>query len=333
MTLDVVIPTYNRAALLRRTLESLLEAHPPETTEVRITVADNRSTDDTRALVESFVQRFDGRLYYVYESNPGRSSALNRAIAATTGDLVAMIDDDEEVDRTWLRCIEQVFRDPGTDFIGGPYVPRWVSSPPAWLPRRYGAVIGWVDSGREIREYGPSFEGMLMGGNAVVRRTVLTRVGPYAANLGRTGGRLLSCEDEDMFRRLLASGARGVYRPDLIVHHYIAPERVTRGYFRRWCFWHGVSLGMLDRYASAPVVHVLGVPRYMIGVALRGTVRTLAGLLRSRDAAQRFSAELAWWDLAGFVYGRHWYGTATATAQPATPVTSVQNGAAWREAP
>ena len=129
------------------------------------------------------------------------------------------------------------------------------------------------------------------------------------------------------------SGARGFYRPDLIVHHYIAPERVTRGYFRRWCFWRGVSLGMLDRHAPAPVVHVLGIPRYMIGVALRGTVKTLAGLLRSRDAAQRFTAELAWWDLAGFVYGRHWYGRAAAPQSAAPPATSVQNGAAWRQAP
>jgi glycosyltransferase involved in cell wall biosynthesis len=332
MTLDVVIPTYNRAALLGRTLASLLAADPPDTTEVRVTVSDNRSSDDTRQLVESFAERFNGRLQYVYESTPGRSSALNRAIAATSGDLVAMIDDDEEVARTWLRCIEQAFQDPGTDFIGGPYEPQWVSPPPSWLPSHYGAVIGWVDGGREIREYGPSFEGMLMGGNAVVRRTALARVGPYAANLGRTGERLLSCEDEDMFKRLLASGARGLYRPDLIVHHHIAPERVTRGYFRRWCFWRGVSLGMLDRHAPAPVVHVLGVPRYMIGVALGGTVKALAGLLRSPDAAQRFTAELAWWDLAGFVYGRHWYGPAAAP-QPATPVTSVQNGAAWRQAP
>jgi glucosyl-dolichyl phosphate glucuronosyltransferase len=330
MTLDVLIPTYNRAELLARTLQSLLAADPPDAIGVQVTVVDNRSTDHTRELVLSFRDAFQGRLAYLYESTPGRSSALNRGIAVTTGDLVAMIDDDEEVDRGWVRCIEQVFRDSDTDFIGGPYKPRWVSPQPTWLPIRYRGVIGWVDSGGEIRAYGPGFEGMLMGGNAVVRRSVLARVGPYAADLGRTGGRLLSCEDEDMFKRLLAAGATGFYRPDLVVHHHIIAERVTRSYFRRWCFWHGVSLGMLDRRTPSPVVHVLGIPRHMIGSALRGTLDTLAGLVRTSDSAQRFANELAWWDLVGFVYGRHWYRP---TSTPhAARFTSVQNGASWRQA-
>ena len=134
MTLDVLIPTYNRAALLRRTLDSLLAADQPASMPFVVTVCDNRSTDDTAAVVAAYQERFGGRLRYVYEGTPGRSSALNAAIAASSGDLVAMIDDDEEVDRSWLCCIERAFRDPDTDFIGGTFVPRWTSAPPQWLP-------------------------------------------------------------------------------------------------------------------------------------------------------------------------------------------------------
>jgi glycosyltransferase involved in cell wall biosynthesis len=331
MTLDVVIPTYNRADLLGRTLESLLAAEPPDAMAVQVAVVDNRSTDGTRAAVESFLPRFAGRLHYLYEPIPGRSSALNCGIDATSGDLVAMIDDDEEVDRTWLRCIERAFADPGTDFIGGPYIPRWVTPRPEWLPLGYRSAIGWVDNGPEIRQYGPSFAGMLMGGNAVIRRTALTRVGRYAANLGRTGTRLLSCEDDDMFSRLLTVGARGFYRPDLIIHHYIAPERVTRGYFRRWSFWRGVSLGTLHRQRPAPVVHVLGIPRYMIGTAMRGMFDTVRRLFRREDAARRFTNELALWDLAGFVYGRHWNRSRNGSAVKTESAPPVADGAVWRQ--
>ena len=49
-TLDVVIPTFNRAPLLRRTLDSLLAADPPAAMSFAVTVCDNRSTDDTRAV-------------------------------------------------------------------------------------------------------------------------------------------------------------------------------------------------------------------------------------------------------------------------------------------
>src|SRR5262249_33610852 len=194
MRLDVLIATYNRAALLTRALESLAAADRPSGWGITGVVIDNRSTDDTRAVVESFVTRFDGRLQYIYESRAGRSHALNAGIAATSGDLVGMIDDDEEVDRRWFLTIANAFADSTVDFIGGPYVPRWGGERPAWLGTAYKAAVGWVDSGPGIRQYGPGFDGMLMGGNAIIRRSVLHCAGPYAADLGRSSdGRLMSC--------------------------------------------------------------------------------------------------------------------------------------------
>lgn len=232
MSLDVLVATYNRSALLARTLESLLAAERPHGLEVRVTVVDNQSTDDTRALVQSFVPRFDGRLHYIYESRAGKSHALNAGIAATRHDLVGMIDDDEEVDRSWLSTVAAAFEDPTTDFIGGPYVPRWGAERPPWCGAANRAAIGWVDNGPRIEQDTPEFGGMLMGGNAVLRRSVLERVGAYTADLGRTSdGRLLSCEDRDMYNRLLAIGAKGFYRPDLVILHYVPPERLTKRYF------------------------------------------------------------------------------------------------------
>jgi len=308
MRLDVLIATYNRAALLTRALESLAVAHRPGGWDISVTVIDNRSTDDTKAVVESFAARFDGRLQYLYEPRPGRSHALNRGIAATSGELVGMIDDDEEVDRNWFLAAARAFEDPTTDFIGGPYVPRWGGERPAWLGTAYKAAVGWVDSGPGIRQFGLGFDGMLMGGNAIVRRAVLNRAGPYAADLGRSSdGRLMSCEDRDMFNRLLAVGAKGFYRPDLVILHYVPPDRLTKRYFRRWSFWHGVSLGVLDRRGPAPVPYVLGVPRYMIGVAIRGAIDTARRLFARREPARTFKNELAWWDLLGFFYGKHVY--------------------------
>ena len=308
MRLDVLIATYNRSDLLADALESVLVADRPAGWDVSVTVIDNRSTDDTKAVVESFIPRFDGRLHYLYEPQAGRSHALNAGIAATRGDLVAMIDDDEQVDRRWLVTIAEAFEDPATDFIGGPYVPRWGGERPTWLGAAYKAAVGWVDGGPHIEQYGPRFDGMLMGGNAVIRRSLLNRVGPYATDLGRSSdGRLLSCEDRDMFERLLAAGATGFYRPDLVILHYVPPERLTKKYFRRWSFWHGVSRGVLDRRRPAPVPYLLGVPRYMIGLAVRSAIDTARRIFRRREAAHLFKNELAWWDLVGFVYGKHVY--------------------------
>src|SRR3954469_8295858 len=97
MRLDVIIPTYNRCELLERTLASLLAAEVPTGLDARVTVVDNNSRDRTREVVEGWQERFGGRLGYVFGGGArGRPPAVNAGILATSGDLVGIIDDDEE---------------------------------------------------------------------------------------------------------------------------------------------------------------------------------------------------------------------------------------------
>ena len=313
-TLDVILPTFNREALLQRTLESLLAARRPASLEVRIAVIDNGSTDGTRALVRKAEDRFNGRLRYLFEATSGKPYALNAGIAATNGDLIGLIDDDEEVDEAWFECIAREFAagQPGSvDFIGGRVLPRWEATRPPWLGDGYLGVIGWVDPGPETRPMDASYPGILMGGNAVIRRRVLDAAGPYSTALNRTGTRLLGCEDEDMYHRLLALGARGRYVPDLVIYHYVPEARLSKSYFRRWCFWRGVSLGVMDRDRPAAVPYLAGVPRYQVGRAARGLLRLCTPPFNRSDAARqrRFEDELACWDLAGFTWGKHFHRT------------------------
>lgn len=307
MQLDVILPTYNRQQLLRLTLDSLLSAEMPDGLSVSVIVVDNNSSDNTRQTVESYIPRFCGRLQYVFEKKQGKSHALNAGINLTHGDLVGMIDDDEQVDKLWFRCIYKIFSTGAADFIGGPYVPHWGASPPAWLPPNYAGVIGIVDAGSQ-HAYGTS-HAELVGGNVVISRAVLQKVGLYSTELGPQGaGRPLADEDTDMYRRLLAAGARGLYVPDLIIYHYIHPDRLTKRYFRSWHFWRGTSSGLLDRKHRQSTPYLLGVPRYLVGRAARGLISMMRNSMRlKKDPAEIFADELTLLDLAGFFYGKHFY--------------------------
>jgi glycosyltransferase involved in cell wall biosynthesis len=308
LRIDVIIPTYNRCALLRLTLDSLLKAHVPPGLVTSVVVADNNSSDDTRAVAQAYEPKFQGRLKYVFEQRQGKSYAINTSIGGTNGDLVGMIDDDEQVDERWFDVVLKWFSQNDIDFIGGPYRPAWETNPPGWLPEDYRGVVGSNDEVQEVRTYGLDYPGMLMGGNAVVRRRIFERVGPYSTEFCRTEKNLFSSEDDDMYERLLAAGAHGKYIPDLIIYHFIPASRLKRSYFRNWCFWKGVSRSLIDRQRPPQVPHVLGVPRHLYGSALRNSGRAikkaLVGNLRSSEA---FSAELGWWGLAGCLYGRHFH--------------------------
>jgi hypothetical protein len=65
-------------------------------------------------------------------------------------------------------------------------------------------------------------------------------------------------------------------------------------------------LGVLDRRRQEPVPYVLGVPRYMVGIAVRGILDSARRILRP-EPTLTFDNELAVWDVLGFFYGKHLY--------------------------
>lgn len=307
LRLDVLIPTHNRAPMLERCVQSVLQAIPAVGLDVHVTVVCNACWDASREVVRRLQVVHPGRVSLVEERRRGKSKALNAGIPATTGDLVGMIDDDEEVGAHWLQTIADAFRDPNLDFIGGPYLAVWDAPPPAWVPDDYLAVLGAMDNGRQPQPYTRDFPGMLKGGNAVIRRRTLMAVGPYAEHLGPGAfTRLFSCEDEDMYWRLLEHGAAGKYLPDLVIYHYVSGQRLTREYYRDWCFWRGVSRGLMDCHRPLPVAYLAGVPRFLWGRAAHGLLRKVLGP-RNRAPREVFTDELRLWDVAGYFYGRHLY--------------------------
>ena len=304
MKLDVVVPTYNRSQLLRRTISSLLNAPRPEGLDVTIIIVDNNSKDDTELAVRAIPQPADRRLTYIKETNQGLSHARNGGIRAGTGDIIGFLDDDEEIGEDWFRVVAREFANDSTDFIGGPYLANWAAPAPSWLPPGYHAVIGVIDP-KPRAPFGGNFTGILMGGNAVIRRRAFDQVGFYSPKLGRSGKGLLTDEDAEMYRRLQAAGLRGMYTPDLVIYHHIPADRLTRKYHRRWCYWRGVSQGYGDRETKEQVPYTLSIPRYRIGRALKGLVGIPRQFVSSHAAPKSFAGELAVWELFGFIYGKH----------------------------
>ncbi|MFL6162132.1 MAG: glycosyltransferase [Jatrophihabitantaceae bacterium] len=88
---SVVIPTYNRAELLRRTLDSLTRQQLPRT-DFEVLVVDDGSSDGTAELVESYRDRLD--LGYFFQPDAGWrvAQARNVGIAHATGEVCVFTD-------------------------------------------------------------------------------------------------------------------------------------------------------------------------------------------------------------------------------------------------
>jgi glucosyl-dolichyl phosphate glucuronosyltransferase len=307
MRLDIIVATFNRASLLSKLLESLRVAILPPDLTCRVIVVDNNSTDATRDVVQSFPPIHGQPPTYLFEPIPGQTPARNRGLRHASADLIGFLDDDEQVTPDWLIAVRHAFDDPAVGFISGPYDPNWGAPAPAWLPKDYPAVIGWIDGGSQMVEYGERYNGTMMGGNAVIRKVWVDRVGIFDPSLGRVKDTLFTGEDADYHARLIDAGARGFYLPSVRILHHIPPERLTKSYFRRWCYYRGISLAAVDRQRPAPVPYLFGVPRYLAGRAVRGLGAQISGALGRLSPDTAFSGQLAVWDFLGFFVGKHLY--------------------------
>lgn len=92
-TVSVIIPTYNRAHLVGRSIQSVLNQTYQD---FEIIVVDDASTDNTEEVVKSFN---DPRICYIrHKQNHGGSAARNTGIRTARGEYIAFLDSDDE----WL---------------------------------------------------------------------------------------------------------------------------------------------------------------------------------------------------------------------------------------
>ncbi len=307
----VLICTYNRAARLAETLDSLAASHCVRPLRWNVIVVDNNSTDDTRTVVTSRIAAYPVELVYLFEPVQGKSNALNTGLAATASTLVVFTDDDVRVERGWLEASCAPMLDDATiDYTGGPVFPIWERPRPAWLDDQRSDLWGTL----AILDYGDDpfvFEEkhrVPLGANMAVRRTLIDRIGGFDPKLGRTGNSLLGQEQAEFFCRSRAIGARGLYVPAMSLHHHVPASRLTPSYFRRWWFWKGISKFRLEQRHPVTelgldltrVPKVAGVPRFMVGSALRDGAGWLRAVV-AFDPTDRMRHEMMLCYFAGYV--------------------------------
>jgi glycosyltransferase involved in cell wall biosynthesis len=95
-SVSIVIPTYNRAGVIARAVESVLSQ---TYRDIEVIVVDDGSSDDTAAVLA----RFGNRIRLVRQTNQGVSAARNTGIRVAAGEYVAFLDSDDQWHATKLQ--------------------------------------------------------------------------------------------------------------------------------------------------------------------------------------------------------------------------------------
>lgn len=245
MDVSVIICTYNRSDSLRRTLECLEKMVVPREIRWELLLVDNNSKDDTKKVVESFLERTNIRLTYLLERNQGLSFARNNGIRHAAGDIVVFTDDDVLVDENWLRNIYGFFRKhDDVACVGGKILPFWEAPPPKWVKGDLLNILALCDLGDEERYLS---EIKIWGANLSFRASVIRKYGGFDTEFGHKGGKLYGGEETRYMEALLEGGEKIMYSSSIVVRHCISESRLKEKYFRKWYFdkgeFHAIRMG------------------------------------------------------------------------------------------
>lgn len=218
--LSVIIATRNRAGILGDTLEVLSNQL---TDRDEVIVVDNGSTDETAEAVDAFQQRIAG-LKYLFEAQPGKSSARNKGIAEARGRWVAFLDDDAIPLPGWRQSAVSAFEELPEHWgaLQGQIIPKVEGGKPPWMSDNdFSSLSSRVMKGDEPLKL--TKEPWLVTANVLCKKEVLDEVGGFNRLFDQCG----YGEDVELAIQIRRCGYDLFYYPNLKVHHVLPPSRFT----------------------------------------------------------------------------------------------------------
>ncbi|MDR0354288.1 MAG: glycosyltransferase [Deltaproteobacteria bacterium] len=235
--ISVIIPSYNRAWCLERSVGSVLRQEGPK---FELIVVDDGSNDETRKILMDIRSDFERKrhpgkelIFVLNEKNLGVSASRNIGIERSKGELICFLDSDDE----WL--------------------PGKLSAQAEYMNQNPQLLISqcqerWIRNGRRVN---PGLRHKKRAGDFFVDSLSLCLISPSAvilrrellAEVGLFDESLPACEDYDLWLRTLYGHEAGLLDLDLVVRHGGRPDQLS-------------SASGLDRYRIIALEKILKFP-------------------------------------------------------------------------
>ncbi len=257
-TVSVFIPARDAAATINATLDSI-RAQDYEGS-IEIIVAEGRSTDSTRRILESAPD-------VVVVDNPSGSTptGLNAAVAAAKGEVLVRCDAHAILPANYVVRAMEILEETGADVVGG--------RQDAVGTDTFGQAVAeahnsWVAGGARFRiatEPGPA-ETVYLG---VFPRATFERFGLFDETMLRN-------QDFELNHRVRSGGGLVYFHPDLSVGY--APRSTLGGLWRQYWRYGAGKRRMLARHPSSVRLRQLLPLGLVLGLVVTGAISPVSSL-------------------------------------------------------
>jgi len=269
---SIVVPTYTRAGLLPKLLESLVNQDYEG--EYEVLIVDDGSGDGTPEVLGEWSRRFPERIRVFFQRNSGPAAARNRGAQEAKGRFVAFIDDDCSAEAGWLRSLEETLEGTGAAAAAGTVV----NLERTWVGRytnRESVIDHVVSTDGSVAEF--------ITANACVRIEIFKEIGGFDEAIRVAGG-----EDTDFSLRLRSAGYRIARAQRACVNHSSYQTCVE---YLRMIYRHGRGRRRLgERFPGyrirLPLLRLLWLAWPLRGWPIRDYGRYRAGDVPRRECLQ-----------------------------------------------
>ncbi len=200
--------------------------------------------DHNEKLLQQALTYFTDIIVVENHGPAGANGSRNAGVAATTGAILAFLDDDAVAAPNWLEQLLPGFADLQVLGVGGYIEPLWLDHRPIWFPEEFNWVLGCSYRGMPTKSANVR---NLIGCNMAIRREVWDSIGGFWHQFGHVGGEPRGCGDTEFGIRIHQRWPEHklLYLPDAKVSHRVPASRACWSYFISRCRFEGRSKSRL----------------------------------------------------------------------------------------
>lgn len=235
MKISVVIPTYFKNSY-KEVLKSVIQQEYKDF-EIIVVINGGKVKNDRR--INNI------KIYNIRKS--GANNARNFGIKKSSGEIVALIDDDEIAPSNWLSAIENSHKNLRIPVIGGKVLPKWPNNKkPRWVKGILLDYLSIIDTLSNKPVSIGRYE-WLSAGNISVQKDIFNKLGYFDEELDRNEYNLLSNGEVELCHRIRNHGYKIMLDPSIVVTHIIKPSKLIPDYFINRAYWQGISDLLMDK--------------------------------------------------------------------------------------